>query len=209
MNASHVLDRLHTQKTIAIVRTQTPDAALWLSEVFLSAGINTLEITWTTPHAASVVAQLKERFPKALIGAGTILNPSMMQEALSVGADFFASPGFHPLLLYALKTQHKLYLPGVYTPTEIMLALDAGAEALKLFPFQSAGGVEYLKLLQAPFPSVKIIPTGGVSILSVPTILASGAWAVGLGGCLVPSSRCLEERQEAELRVHLSSLLQI
>ena len=155
-----------------------------------------IEVTFTTPEAALVIRDLNEEYgDDILLGAGTVITCEQVEQAAEAGSTFLVSPGCDPELLPAMLETGLLVLPGVLTPSEIMLARRLGAQAVKLFP-GSSGGTSYLKALRGPFPSVPFVPTGGVSLENIADWFAAGAFAVGAGGALAPSSIRRRDRGE-------------
>jgi 2-dehydro-3-deoxyphosphogluconate aldolase/(4S)-4-hydroxy-2-oxoglutarate aldolase len=104
---------------------------------------------------------------------------------VEAGASFVVSPGFDPEVVQAAHALDVPAIPGVLTPTEIMAAMRAGADWLKIFPCSAVGGAKYLRALRGPFPEPKLMPTGGVTLTSIPEYIAAGAAALGVGSELV------------------------
>lgn len=168
------------------------------------AGILTIEITLRTPQALALIKYVAKRYPEVYVGAGTVLNGAQWREAVAHGARFCVSPGVLPSLLAIAKNSKTPYLPGISTPSEIMVALEHGFQSVKVFPAESLGGAPFLKSLAATFPSVRFCPSGGIEVthlqgyLDIPAIFAVG------GGFLLPpkalkegdvdavAGRCLE-----------------
>jgi len=117
------------------------------------------------------------------VGVGTVVSTEHVSRAHDLGATFTVAPGLDPKVIEACFTLGVTHVPGVATPSEIQLALSLGISTLKLFP-AGALGMEYLAALRGPFDKVRFVPTGAVSLVSAPRWLASGAFAVGLGGAL-------------------------
>jgi 2-dehydro-3-deoxyphosphogluconate aldolase/(4S)-4-hydroxy-2-oxoglutarate aldolase len=185
-NAGDSLDRLGEVGVVAVVRSPSSHDALTVARVLVAAGIGAVEITWTTPSAATAVRALRDEFPAVLLGAGSLRTPAHAAEAAAAGADFLVSAGSPPTLVSGMLDTGRLVLPGVFTPTEIMAAADRGVAAAKLFP-ALAHGPSGLAALRGPFPDVAFVPTGGVGIEDVGAWLAAGAHAVGLGSALAPA----------------------
>jgi 2-dehydro-3-deoxyphosphogluconate aldolase/(4S)-4-hydroxy-2-oxoglutarate aldolase len=187
------------QRVFGIVRTTTPEAAVEAAEAVLEAGLNAVEVALTTPRALSAVARLTERRPDALIGAGTVLDAAAARAAVESGARFLVSPNLHPEVI---RTGHRYgvpVFPGVATPTEIVRALEEGADAVKIFPASSVSP-SWLRDVRAALPQVPAIPTGGVSIDNAPEWIAAGAVACGMGSALTSGgARAAGERVTALL----------
>jgi len=170
-------------------------AAMTLAE----AGVRVLEITLTVPDSTTIIADLVKNAPSdVIVGAGTLRTVQDIDDVLAAGAQFLVSPGLTPALLAAVADTAVPFIPGINTPSELMTALDGGAAAVKLFP-GSLGGPGYLRALRGPFPSVAIMPTGGVTPDNVNQWFDAGAFAVGAGSDLAPT-KAVANRDAAELR---------
>jgi 2-dehydro-3-deoxyphosphogluconate aldolase/(4S)-4-hydroxy-2-oxoglutarate aldolase len=184
------------EKLIGIVRTDSADSALWAASQLLETGFRLIEIPFTVPETPQIIETLCERFPEAIIGAGTVLEAKQAVQALGAGAQFLVAPVLNePLIQFGLE-QDILVLPGCATPTEIYRAHTLGAPAVKFFPAGSLGGPAFLKAIRDPLPAIPIVPTGGVTLEQVPEYLSAGALAVGVGGPLLPKD--IIARRDAE-----------
>lgn len=183
---SSTLDRIRELGLIAVVRGATCAAAVEVSGALIEGGVFGIEVTFTTPEAHRAMRELNEEHgDRILLGAGTVTTPDHVEKSVESGAAFLVSPGCDPELLPLMQRTGLAVLPGVLTPSEVMLALRFGVEVVKLFP-GSFGGPSYLKALRGPFPEVSFLPTGGVSAENVADWFAAGAFAVGAGGALAP-----------------------
>ncbi|MEV4100364.1 bifunctional 4-hydroxy-2-oxoglutarate aldolase/2-dehydro-3-deoxy-phosphogluconate aldolase [Nonomuraea sp. NPDC049649] len=171
-------------KLLAIVRGRDPEASARAGRVLVEEGIDLLEVSLSGAGALGVIAALHaELGSRALIGAGTVLTEADAEAAAEAGARFAVTPAMSDGAARAIA----LGLPtlvGAMTPTEVWHAWQAGAVAVKVFP-ASAGGPRYLAALRAPFPSVPLVPVGGVSAAEVRPYLDAGAVAVGVGSPLL------------------------
>jgi 2-dehydro-3-deoxyphosphogluconate aldolase/(4S)-4-hydroxy-2-oxoglutarate aldolase len=120
-----------------------------------------------------------------LTGAGTVTTAKQAEICLDAGAQFLVSPGLSVPVLQTAAARGILAIPGALTPTEVMAALEAGAQLIKIFPCGSAGGPKHIKALKAPFPETRLIPTGGVNVNNAAEYLAAGSFALGVGADLV------------------------
>jgi 2-dehydro-3-deoxyphosphogluconate aldolase/(4S)-4-hydroxy-2-oxoglutarate aldolase len=180
------LARLEAARAIAVLRARDSAEAVSVAEALAEGGLQAIELTFTTPGAADALAEARRLLPPhVLLGAGTITTRAELEAALDAGADFLVSPHLDPVLLKSMLASGRLALPGVLTPTEVAAALRAGTRAVKLFPAGTAG-VAYMRSLFGPFPELRVVPTGGISIAGAREWLDAGAAAVGLGGELVP-----------------------
>jgi 2-dehydro-3-deoxyphosphogluconate aldolase/(4S)-4-hydroxy-2-oxoglutarate aldolase len=132
-----------------------------------------------------LLRELKEEYPGLLLGSGTVTTAEEAEAAIAAGAEFVVSPSFHPAVITRTRTLGKLSIPGALTPTEVITAWRAGADYVKIFPCSAMGGASYLKSLLAPFPDLKLIPTGGVTLQTAEGFLRAGARALGVGSDLV------------------------
>lgn len=187
MNAS-ILDEVRAAGVLAVLRAPSAQAAHTAIDALVRGGISGIEVTYSTPDAAQVIADTRARHGAALyVGAGTVTNASQAQEAAEAGAEFLVSPGTVPELSAAMLRTGKLVMTGALTPSEVMTASAGGTHVVKIFP-ASLGGPSYLGALRAPFPDVPLMPTGGVNPDNLAAWFAAGAVAVGAGGDLVPGS---------------------
>lgn len=185
MNQSAIVRVMRTAPVIPVITLEDPAHALPLAEALVSGGLPVLEITLRTPHALAAIASIRQAFPDAIVGAGTVLGRAQFQQALDAGAAFIVSPGFTPELLACAKSTAVPFLPGVNTPSEIMQLLGHGIGAMKFFPAEAAGGTAMLKALGAPLPQALFCPTGGITpgnardYLALPNVACvGGSWMV-------------------------------
>jgi 2-dehydro-3-deoxyphosphogluconate aldolase / (4S)-4-hydroxy-2-oxoglutarate aldolase len=143
----------------------------------------------TVPNATQVIRGVIEQHGnKVLTGAGTVLTGEQAKACLDAGAEFLVSPGLSIAVLEVARSRGKLAIPGALSPTELMTALSAGAQVIKIFPCGNVGGPKYLKALRGPFPNAQLIPTGGVNATNAADYFAAGAFALGVGADLVDLS---------------------
>jgi len=143
-------------------------------------------LTMTVPKANELIVHLLKEHPQMVVGAGTVLNLETARACLAAGAHFITSPGLDLEVVEFTVKSGVIAIPGVMTPSEIMAAVKAGADYVKIFPCSQIGGVDYLRALKAPFPHVSFIASGGVNQQTAGKYLAAGAKAVGIGADLVP-----------------------
>lgn len=193
------LDLMGRERLIGIVRTDAAESCEWASRCLIEAGIRLIEIPFTVPDATGVIERLCERFPDAVIGAGTVLEAREALNALGAGAKFLVSPILNePMIQFGLEQEIPV-LPGCATPTEIYRAWTLGAPAVKFFPAQPSGGADFIRALKGPLPQIPVVPTGGIEKAHVGDYLKAGALAVGVGNPLIPKW-ILQSRNEAELK---------
>lgn len=181
-----VLARIAEIGIIPVIRAAESAHALLAVEALAAGGIPIAEITMTVPGALDAIRECRRvHGAKVLTGAGTVLNAEMARQCVESGAEFLVSPGFDAETLAFANERKILLIPGTLTPTEIMAARNQGADVLKIFPCSNVGGPAYLKSLRGPFPDLKMIPTGGVSLANAADYIKAGAFALGVGSELV------------------------
>lgn len=181
------LQLLEQHKAIAVIRSCKIDVAYQMAHAVAAGGMNLIEITWNSENPAQLITQLKEELPHCTIGTGTILNLCQLEKAVSAGAQFAFAPHFDSNLLNAAQEIYKVpFIPGVFSPTEIVSAWHHGANVVKVFPIKSLGGAEYIKCLQRPLKQIALIPTGGITIENAKGMIDAGAIAVGISSNLFP-----------------------
>ena len=171
---------------IPVLRARNAGQAHAVVQAMIAGGVTVVEVTMTVPGAIDVLKELKREYgSKLLLGSGTVTKPFEAQATINAGAEFVVSPSLHPEVISVTKSNGKLSIPGALTPTEIITAWQAGADYVKVFPCSAMGGANYLKSVLAPFPFLKLIPTGGVTLETAESFLKSGARALGVGSDLV------------------------
>jgi len=186
MTKDDVLKRLEEIGVIPVVRAASAEEAVAMAEAIGEGGIPVLEITLTVPGAVQVIAELSKRFgDQVLVGAGTVLDPEAAADCIRAGAQFVVSPALNLQTIELCNREGIVILPGALTPTEVVTAWNAGADAVKVFPCSAVGGAKYLSALKAPLPQIRLVPTGGVSLATAGDFIAAGAWALGVGADLV------------------------
>lgn len=194
-----IMRAVTAQRVFGIVRSSTPQEAVEAGEAVVDAGLGTVEVALTTPDALSAVTRLCETRPGAVVGAGTVLDEAAAGAAVRAGARFLVSPSLHPQVVRAGHRYGVPVIPGACTPTEIVRALEEGADAVKIFP-ASGAGPSWLRDVRAALPQLPAVPTGGVTIESAPEWVAAGAVACGMGSALTSGGA-------AEARERVSRLL--
>jgi 2-dehydro-3-deoxyphosphogalactonate aldolase len=169
---------------VAILRGLTPDEAPAIGDVLVDAGFRLLEVPLNSPRPLDSIALLRQRFPQALVGAGTVLRAQEVREVAAVGGELIVAPNFRREVVAETTRLGLVSLPGVMTPTEAFDALDAGATGLKLFPAELASPPVVKALLAVLPPGTKLIPVGGISAGNIAVWRASGAAGLGVGSSL-------------------------
>ena len=181
------LDRIMTAApVIPVLVIDNVDEALVIGEALVAGGLPVLEVTLRTPQALDAIRAMKS-IPGAIVGAGTVLSPDLLDQAVEAGAEFAVSPGLTERLGKAAAALSVPLLPGVANASDIMRALDLGFSRLKFFPAMTSGGLPALKGLSSVFRQVKFCPTGGITPGNAAEWLALDAVACVGGTWLVPS----------------------
>jgi 2-dehydro-3-deoxyphosphogluconate aldolase/(4S)-4-hydroxy-2-oxoglutarate aldolase len=171
---------------IPVLRAKNAAQAHAIVKAMIAGGVNVVEVTMTVPGAVGILKELKSEYgSELLLGSGTVTTADEAQATIDAGAEFVVSPSFHPEVIARTKANYKISIPGALTPTEVITAWRAGADYVKVFPCSAVGGASYLKALLAPFPHLKLIPTGGVTLQTAEGFLRAGARALGVGSDLV------------------------
>lgn len=171
---------------IPVLRARNAGQAHAVVQAMLAGGVTVVEVTMTVPGAVELLAELKREYAgQLLLGSGTVTTADQAQATIDAGAEFVVSPSLHPEVIARTKANSKLSIPGALTPTEAVTAWSEGADYVKIFPCSAMGGASYLKALLAPFPHLKLIPTGGVTLQTAEGFLKAGARALGVGSDLV------------------------
>ena len=176
------VDKLLAEKMMTLVRCNTQAQGQEMADALVDAGVKVIEITLTTPGALKIIEKLLKH-KDLLVGAGTVRTVKDVKKVEAIGARFIVSPDTNEDVITATKKLNLVSMPGVSTPTEVGIAVDAGADILKLFP-ASVLGPAHLKSIREPFPNNRWCPTAGVTLESIPKWFEAGADLVGLGGPL-------------------------
>ena len=171
---------------IPVLRAKNATQAHAIVKAMIAGGVTVVEVTMTVPGAIEVLKDLKREYGSdLLLGSGTVTTAAQAEATIEAGAEFVVSPSFHAAVVAKTLELGKVSIPGSLTPTEVITAWDAGADYVKIFPCSAMGGASYLKSLLAPFPHLKLIPTGGVTLQTAESFLKAGARALGVGSDLV------------------------
>jgi 2-dehydro-3-deoxyphosphogluconate aldolase/(4S)-4-hydroxy-2-oxoglutarate aldolase len=178
-------DILKLAPVVPVLSITQLDDAVPLARALCAGGLRVLEITLRSDIALAAITEIARAVPEAIVGAGTVLNSTHLQQVIAAGARFAISPGATPELLIAGLTSAIPLLPGIATASEIMLGLDAGYTRFKFFPAESSGGINAIKSFAGPFKSVRFCPTGGIDAALAPhylkldnVITVGGSWMV-------------------------------
>lgn len=195
MNGTALLKRIRETAVVPIVRTPDAESAISAVEALLEGGIDCVEITMTVANAIRALETVADRYGnKVLLGAGTVLDPETARACILAGAHFIVTPALNRRTIEMARRYSKPVFPGGLTPTEVLTAWEAGADAVKVFPCSALGGAKYIRALKAPLPQVELFPTGGVNLETIGEFLAAGSTAVGVGSELVDGKSVAEKK---------------
>jgi 2-dehydro-3-deoxyphosphogluconate aldolase / (4S)-4-hydroxy-2-oxoglutarate aldolase len=184
-----ILNTLMEVGVVPIIRTSSAESAILAIEAVYRGGIRSAEITMTVPGAIHALEKLADKFgDQMLLGAGTVLDPETCRACILAGAQFIVTPALNPATIALSRRYSKPIFPGALTPTEVVAAWEAGADAVKIFPASAMGGAKYIKALKGPLPQIEMIPTGGVNLDTAADFLKAGACAVAVGSELIDAA---------------------
>ncbi|GAA7404629.1 bifunctional 4-hydroxy-2-oxoglutarate aldolase/2-dehydro-3-deoxy-phosphogluconate aldolase [Helicobacter pylori] len=158
-----IIEVLQISPIVPVVVIEDIKDAVPLAQSLIEGGIQIIEVTLRSSCALEAIELIAKNVPKMRVGAGTILNPTQLEQAQNRGAEFLISPGLTIKLLEYAKKKDMPLIPGVSSSSEVMQALELGYNALKFFPAEYCGGVKLLNAFNGPFKGVKFCPTGGIS----------------------------------------------
>ncbi|WRB22618.1 bifunctional 4-hydroxy-2-oxoglutarate aldolase/2-dehydro-3-deoxy-phosphogluconate aldolase [Helicobacter pylori] len=158
-----IIEVLQISPIVPVVVVENIKDAVPLAQSLIEGGIPIIEVTLRSSCALEAIELIAKNVPKMCVGAGTILNPTQLEQAQNRGAEFLISPGLTIKLLEYAKKKDMPLIPGVSSSSEVMQALELGYSALKFFPAEYCGGVKLLNAFNGPFKGVKFCPTGGIS----------------------------------------------
>ncbi|ACD48535.1 bifunctional 4-hydroxy-2-oxoglutarate aldolase/2-dehydro-3-deoxy-phosphogluconate aldolase [Helicobacter pylori] len=158
-----IIEVLQISPIVPVVVIEDIKDAVPLAQSLVEGGIQIIEVTLRSSCALEAIELIAKNVPKMRVGAGTILNPTQLEQAQNRGAEFLISPGLTIKLLEHAKKKDMPLIPGVSSSSEVMQALELGYSALKFFPAEYCGGVKLLNAFNGPFKGVKFCPTGGIS----------------------------------------------
>lgn len=176
-------DKLHRAGVIAVLMITRAEDAVPLAQALLTGGVSSIELTLRTEAALDCVRRIRAEVPDMTVGVGTILTPGQANDAKEAGASFGVSPGMNARVVAEARRIGLPFAPGICTPTDIELALEADCRLLKFFPCEPCGGLPYLKTIAAPFMhlNLQFIPLGGVNAANAATYLQDSS-VLALGG---------------------------
>ncbi len=180
---------------IPAVRASSTEEALFAAEAVYNHGIPIVEVTMTVPGALDVIGALVRHHPTVITGAGSVADADTAARCVDAGAQFLTSTGLDLEVVHFAVARQVVVFPGALTPSEVMSAVKARPDFIKIFPCASVGGPAYIRALRGPFPHVPFIASGGVNQQTAGEFILAGAVALGIGGELIPHE-AIVRRQE-------------
>lgn len=201
-----VLKTIEDDGVVAIVRGKSGESMVQVAQAIAAGGVRAIELTFTTPDCLDVIKAVRKACGGSnVIGAGTVLDPETARAAILAGAQFIVAPATDPATIELCKRYSVPIMPGALTPTEVVRAWQAGADAVKIFP-ANVMGPKYLKDLAGPLPQCRFTPTGGVDETTIGEYIKCGAIAGGVGSALV-DPKLVDAGNFAELTVRAKRLI--
>ena len=195
---TEIVTTLLREKVTAIVRGIEADSLRRTADALLAGGVHSIEVTFDTPGAAEMIRTLKAEYAEQmLVGAGTVLDTETCRTAILAGADFVLSPTLNTDVIHMCSRYGKAAVPGVMTPTEILTAIEAGADIVKVFP-AGALGPGYIKDVLGPLKQARIMAVGGVDLANAEAFFKAGAACIGVGSSLV-SKKLIDSGDYAQI----------
>ncbi len=205
MDRSTLIRELDRHRLVAVVRSKSAEEALATMDASVGGGVKFAEITLTVPGAIEVIRTLAKR-ADVRVGAGTVLSATQAKEAIDAGARFVVSPSLELNLIPLCHEAGVPCFPGAATPTEILAAARAKADLVKIFPADCLGGAYFIKQMSGPFPEVRFMVSGGVSLANVKEYVQAGVVGICLGSAYL--SRLLSERGREGLVTEIKQFAQ-
>lgn len=204
----NTLEQIKQSGIVAVIRKTNIDTIVPIANALCDGGVNILEITVESPGALAVIEKLtKELGDRAVVGAGTVLDPESARAAIMVGAKFIFSPTINIETIKMTNRYGAVSVPGALTPTEILSGYEYGADIIKVFPANRLGP-GYLKDVHGPLPHIPLMPTGGIDLTNTADYIKAGAVAVGVGSTLVKATEVVDQAYLSELTARAKQYIQ-
>ena len=190
MKKAEIIKKLTDVGLVAVVRAESAEQAIKISEACIEGGIAGIEITFTVQGAVDIIKELVKNVDtsKVIIGAGTVLDPETARAAILAGAQFVVSPCLNKEVVKHCNRYQVPVMPGAMTIKEVVECLECGADIVKVFPGELFGP-KIIKSIKGPIPQAQLMPTGGVSVDNVGEWIKAGVVAVGAGGSLTAGAK--------------------
>lgn len=201
------IELVKQHKIISIVRGYDTEDTLKIVAALKQAGIKLVEVTLNSPNVFNTLQKLSKQYKGDIyIGAGTVLTVESCQKAIDAGAQFIISPDVNTDVIQCTKENHVLSIPGAFTPSEITLALNQGADIIKVFPVSSMGP-SYIKDILAPLNNTQLLPTGGVDATNINEYINVGAIGVGVSSSIVKTNLAIDNETLTTIKRNAQKLI--
>ena len=199
MDKEKVITRITDVGVVAVVRAENSDKAIRIVDACIEGGIPAIELTFTVPKAHRVIEDLAAKYSsdEIILGAGTVMDSETARIAMLSGAEYIVSPYFDPETVKCCNRYRVPCMPGAMTIKEVVAAMEAGADIVKIFP-GDLFGPKIIKDIKGPIPYAKMMPTGGVDVDNVDQWIKAGAVAVGAGSSLTAGAKTGDYKAVAE-----------
>ncbi|HPQ45961.1 MAG TPA: bifunctional 2-keto-4-hydroxyglutarate aldolase/2-keto-3-deoxy-6-phosphogluconate aldolase [Clostridia bacterium] len=190
MNRQKLVTRITDNGLVAVVRAESAEKAYRIFDACIEGGVAAIEITFTVPGAHKIIEDLSSKYQSGeiILGAGTVLDPETARIAILSGAQYIVSPNINLETIKLCNRYQVPSMPGAMTINEIILAMEAGADIIKIFP-GNLFGPSIIKSVKGPIPQAQMMPTGGVEVDNVEEWIKAGAVAVGAGSSLTKGAK--------------------
>lgn len=205
MKKEAVLSKIRDEKVVALIRADNSDGLLDCAKALADGGLTSIELTMTTPGALKMLEKAATELPDFIFGLGTVLDAETARMGILSGAQFIVTPALRPEVITMCRRYSIPVFCGAFTPTEIVNAWEAGADAAKVFPAEFFGPA-YIKSIKGPLPHIEIVPTGGVTAANVGDFLKAGAMATAAGSSLV-KAQALKDKDWASVTANAKAFV--
>ena len=205
-----ISSRIEASGIVAVLIIEQIEHALPVAEALVQGGVDCLELTLRTPVAMEAARLIKKEFPGVTLGLGTVISVEQVREVADAGADFAMAPGCNPGIIREAISRDLSFAPGIMTPSDIEIALEHGCRVLKFFPASSAGGLQHLTNLGAPYKhlGLKFIPLGGLDPEKAKGYLRSDL-VTAIGGSWLARKELLEAGRWDEIRQNAARMREL
>ena len=191
MKKFDVLNQISSIGVVAVVRGNSAEQAVKISDYCIKGGVTAIELTYTVPGARGIIETLANKYASnkdVVIGAGSVLDPETCKGAIEAGAKFIVAPSFNPEVALLCNRYQVPYVPGTQTIKEIVTAMEYGSDVIKVFPGDILGP-RFIKDVKGPLPYANLMPSGGVDVNNIADWIKAGVVAVSAGSSLTAGAK--------------------
>ena len=202
MSVEEILKKVYDNGILPVIAINDADCAIPLAQACMETGLEAIEITFRTECAGEAMRNIKKAYPEMLLGAGTVLRPEQVDEAIDCGADFIVTPGFNPDVVKYAVDKNIPIVPGVSCASQVEQAMSLGLSTVKFFPAEQSGGVPMLKALSGPYKTINFIPTGGMTFDNF-TTYTNLPNVVAIGGSFLISKKNIADKNVEAMKAEI------